>query len=338
MHNVLFICCLAITMLSQLAHADDSAAAETIFQRAKDHMAAGRLAEACTDFALSAELDESVGTLLNLGDCQDKLGRTASAWASFNKALVRANVTGDVRRGDYANDRAVKLEKTLTRLLVRAPSSKPSGLIVSQNGDDISRLLGSAIPVDPGTFAFEVSAPGYTTWKREFVVEGAGETIRVEIPELAEVARPRPVQPMLRDLKQSTPKEDRPRLVSDTGQATPEAAPSESKNNTKKIAAIVLFGAGAGAVGLGLKYGLDARRYSNAAEGLASPGSWDQGIENGGQRANRNMLISYSLGAAGMAGGALLYWMGRSAEKRRHVSVVPSATQDAATVSLMGRF
>ena len=39
-------------------------------------------------------LDPGAGTLLNLGDCYEKSGRTASGWAAFREAVAVAHRTG----------------------------------------------------------------------------------------------------------------------------------------------------------------------------------------------------------------------------------------------------
>src|SRR5262245_38802765 len=63
-----------------------SAAAERLFLDGRELIKQGRLAAGCAKLQASEELEPSVGTLLNLGDCRERLGQTASAWAAFRKA------------------------------------------------------------------------------------------------------------------------------------------------------------------------------------------------------------------------------------------------------------
>ena len=57
-------------------------------------MDAGDYTAACPLLERSHSLDPSSGTLLNLGDCQEHLGRTASAWRAFTEARALASSDG----------------------------------------------------------------------------------------------------------------------------------------------------------------------------------------------------------------------------------------------------
>src|SRR4051812_19346522 len=81
------------------AHADASAAeqaaADALFNEAQRLVLAGRAAEACPKFVESQRLDPALGTILNLADCLEKIGQTASAWALFNDLQDTAQRAGD---------------------------------------------------------------------------------------------------------------------------------------------------------------------------------------------------------------------------------------------------
>ena len=63
-----------------VARADNQAAAEALFRKAKALATDGEWAEASPKFAASFELDEQLGTLMNLADCREHLGKLATAW------------------------------------------------------------------------------------------------------------------------------------------------------------------------------------------------------------------------------------------------------------------
>src|SRR4051812_6541321 len=108
-------CCGLIALVgltSSSLHAEptaaDKATAESLFVEGRRLLAAGKYAEACPKFAESQQIDSGLGTLLNLGDCYEKNGQTASAWASFREAASTAARSSDSRE-KVARDRAAAL-------------------------------------------------------------------------------------------------------------------------------------------------------------------------------------------------------------------------------------
>src|SRR3954468_2190760 len=72
--------------------ASSQAAAQALFEQARKLMADGKFPEACPKLAESQRLDPGAGTLLNLGHCYEKSGRTASAWVTFKDAAAAADL------------------------------------------------------------------------------------------------------------------------------------------------------------------------------------------------------------------------------------------------------
>src|SRR5512144_2754687 len=85
----------AAPALSTPARADDNAAAEALFQQAKTLTEQQRYEEACPKFAASYKLDKTLGTLLNLADCEEHVDRIATAWAHWGEAVELAQKAGD---------------------------------------------------------------------------------------------------------------------------------------------------------------------------------------------------------------------------------------------------
>jgi uncharacterized protein HemY len=90
---------LVIVGWSQVALAQgDKATAEALFAEGRRLMSSGNYATACQKFAASQKLDPALGTSLNLADCYDKSGRTASAWAESRDAAAAAHRVGSKDR------------------------------------------------------------------------------------------------------------------------------------------------------------------------------------------------------------------------------------------------
>ncbi len=125
------------------------ASAETLFQQGRALLVAGDLAGACEKFDASNREEASVGTLLNLGDCRERLGDTETAWATFLAAEALARKSGD-DRADEAARRAHALEPAPVPPQASAPApasepaTPPTTLVVHQRAPSrwtVSRKL-----------------------------------------------------------------------------------------------------------------------------------------------------------------------------------------------------
>jgi serine/threonine-protein kinase len=99
--------------------AADVVVARTLFADARTLADAGHYEEACPKFEESRRLLAGVGTIYNLADCYEHVGRTASAWATFLDAAAAAASAGEGEREKVARTRAAALEPRLTRLRIR---------------------------------------------------------------------------------------------------------------------------------------------------------------------------------------------------------------------------
>lgn len=182
--------------------AEQRAQAEALFLEGKALGEAGQIREACARFEESQALDPALGTLLHLAACYEMDGLTASAWGAFQAAAELAESAEQTERAELARARAAKLEKTLSRIVIRL-DSPVAGMQVALDGRVLGRgSLGSALPVDPGTHHLEATARGRTPW--HYAVEiPADRAVRseVRIPELEAVPEkppapaPAPVPP-----------------------------------------------------------------------------------------------------------------------------------------------
>lgn len=112
-----------------------------------------------------------------------------------------------------------------------------------------------------------------------------------------------------------------------------------------RIAGMATAGAGLLAIAVGIKYGLDARRISNDLSDHTE-GMWSEAeikSQAVGKRAEKRMFIATGLGAAFIAGGAVLYYLGHAARDRAEsdpggIAAAPTIDGDSFGFAVSGRF
>jgi hypothetical protein len=223
-----------------LAQSSKDAVAEALFDEGRKLLDEGLFDEACAKFEASRKIDSGVGTLLFLGECYQRAGRFASAWARFREAASLAGAAKDNREA-VAAERASKLEPSLFRLTITAPE-RVSGLVVSLDGEPIPEAsLGLALPTDAGAHTIEASAPGHEPWSRTLTLPKTGGSETVSVPALAAV----------------------PRRDDATSRPLPRA--TEGGPSGVLIGGVVVAGFGAAALGVaGALVGVASGRYSDA--------------------------------------------------------------------------
>src|SRR5260221_7405355 len=91
-----------------LAAPRDPAAAEALFRAGRAAADKGDYVTACPKFEESNRLDPEVGTVFNLADCDEHLGKVASAWQLFKEVAQRLSPADE--RVSIATSRAAALE------------------------------------------------------------------------------------------------------------------------------------------------------------------------------------------------------------------------------------
>jgi hypothetical protein len=175
---------IALALLARVAAANP--AAEKLFEDGRAALALGHLDEACDAFRRSQELEPRVGTLLNLGDCEEKRKRIASAWEAFVEAKALAASLKDSKRAATADKHAAALVTRLPYLVLAV--KRVDGLVITRDGVAVPTAeWDHEVPLDPKHYKLEASAPGRTPWTRELDLAEA-QHLKIEVPELATVA------------------------------------------------------------------------------------------------------------------------------------------------------
>jgi hypothetical protein len=156
-----------------------SGTALSLFNDGRALAGQGRYEEACDRFARSDAIEHKVGTLLNLGDCNEHLKKFASAWVADSQAEALARRLNDPRAKD-AHEAAARVEPLYARLVIVVEATYP-GLVVKRNDTKVEAAeFNATIPVDPGPQTITVNATGRTAWQTNVrLAEGESHTIRV---------------------------------------------------------------------------------------------------------------------------------------------------------------
>lgn len=269
------------------AQQQDAAIAEQLFRDGRDLLEAGKVDQACEKFAESQRVAPAPGTLLNLAVCREKQGKTATAWSLFADVAAEALRSGDAARAKFANDHEAALAGHLCKIVIDA-TSPPQGTVLRLDGKVLPEgVLGTAIPVDPGAHALEVTAPGKEPWQ--------AAQLQVNDP-----ASPLHVRVELRDA--GAPQA-----------ASPAAQTSVAEDRTGRRVGWPVFAAfGVGAAGLitgGIAGGLalgDASQAKANCQGSRCPAS-GQGPANSAKTLATISDVGFGVAVLGAAVGAVLW-------------------------------
>jgi len=296
-HAALAVPALAVTMAtSRTAHTQgaDGAAALALFEDGKRLTNEGDYEHGCPKLLASYSLVQKLGTLLNLADCYERSGRTASAWVRFTEAATIAERAGQQERVEFARTHAAALAPRLSRVIITVVAPAPEGLVVRRDGTVVATAaFGTAVPVDPGPHTIDASAPHCQTWTTSVVVALDTREQQVAIPVLVAEPETAVIVPLP--------------VVASSVEAThePLVTPSRSPQHTW---ALVAGGIGLGGLAASLVVGaLASRRYgeSNTAGGCVNDRCTSRGLED------RSSASSLAAGATGLAvGGAVLVGAG----------------------------
>lgn len=288
----------------------DPAAAQGLFYDARTLMQAGKFSEACPKLEESLRLDPGIGTQFNLADCNEHLGKTATAWAGFLEVAAESKIASQPDREKLARKRAAALVARLPKLVVDV-SGAPQGVEVRRDGSLIGAAAwGTPIPVDPGVHRISARAPGKQPWETTVETTEA-KTSRVVVPRdlpagvaagttTSEVAQ----QPVANGV---TTTASTAGSIDSTRDLPPRIA--ESRGVTQRTLGWVLTGLGAAGVGVGAGFGLSsiAKRSESrthcAADACDAAGVSlrDDAIRNG-----NIATIATIAGGAAVAGGLIV--------------------------------
>jgi hypothetical protein len=310
---------------------DDAAAAQALFEQGKKLMAAGKQAEACPKFAESERLDPGVGTLLNLAACYEASGRYASAWSTFLEGESAARADHNAGAARVARSRGDALESKLSKLTITVTHPDIPGLEVHRDDTVVGQAQWQLpIPADQGTHRVSASAPGRKPWQTEVELKGAGATVEISVPDLA-------VEPVA-----AAPPAAPPPAVANakSGLIAPERSSEHASFGTQRAFSVGALAVGVAGITLGSIFGLKSKAKHDAADSHCDGSSCKDadGVQLRSQAISAGNLstVSFVVGAAGLAGGALLWFTASPAKQEEQPT--PQVGLGFGRVLVTGRF
>src|SRR6185369_13063392 len=152
---------LALVLASGAARAEtDIEKAARLFKEGRAAMTAGDHATACPKFSEAQRLDPGAGTLLNLGLCEEALGKLASAHEHLRAVVDQLPATD--KRAKYAAERLDAIATKIPRLRVANAPGAPEATAVERDGQPAVevRRLGGQVFLDAGDHTIVAVAPG----------------------------------------------------------------------------------------------------------------------------------------------------------------------------------
>jgi hypothetical protein len=295
--------------------------ADQLFQEGREALKKGDLPRAADRFEKSQELDPSPGTLLNLANVYEQLGKLVKALDLYEHARKQLPETDD--RYPVARDGIAKLKPRIPTLKINIAAGSPVQMSVRVNGAPLAiESIGVDQPMDPGTVTVTTSAPGREEKSYEVTLkESSPQTLTVEAGQRMVVAGPT--------------------------QAAPPPPPS-GRPTAMQAAGIGALGVGATGIVIGAVTGALAVVQKGDASSLCPKPSQctGAGLEASG---TGHALAAVSTGAfvvglAGAGAGVVLLIAGRDrkpagdAAQRPSAAVAPWALPGGAGVGVSGRF
>ncbi len=321
--------------------ASDPAAARALFGEARQLASQRKYDQACPKFEESLRLDYGIGTLFNLADCWEHLGRTASAWARFLDASAGAKASGQTDREKVARERAAALEPKLARLTIDVKKPE-AGLEIKRDAQPIGRAAwGTAVPIDPGVHVIEATATGKKGWTTRVEIPAKAGTVTVAVAPLEDAAEPSQAVALAPPLSAVGASGSEP----GPSQTTESSDASEGSWNTQKTIGVSLAGAGVVGLVVGAVFSLTAKSRNDSALSVCAdnPSACSQAdiarhgsLVSDAQSARTVGYLGLGIGGAALVSGAAVFFT--APKQRAAVTVHPLVADGAVGATIAGRW
>jgi hypothetical protein len=257
--------------------------AQQLFLQGRDAVKRGELVLAAEKFERSQMLHATPGTLLNLANVEEQLGKLVKALVHFEAALK--GLAESDERYPIASEGANRIRARIPLLRIDRAAGAPADMTIRLGGTALAAsTLGAYEQMDPGPYIVTTSASGHEDRRYEIkLAEGARTTLAVEAGK-------------------EVPK-------------APPPGPPSSRPTAVQAAGIAVGGVGIAGLGIGAVTGILAIvKKGDAASACPNPMMCSgAGLQTAatGQTLASVSTASFVVGIAGVAVGVTLLVAGR---------------------------
>ena len=308
--SLLLFACVASFAIPRVAAAQgrDPAAADALFQQAREAMARGDSATACARFAESQRLDPAPGPLLNVAQCEEKEGKLAASLAHLTEVLEK--LPKDDFRVAYARTQLAALKPRVPTVTVTLQKGTSGARVTRDDVELREGSFGVPLPVDPGAHVFVVRAEGRQDAREHVTLrEGQQLTVTLSAGPLA---------------------------------GAPDAPSPVDAGGGRRAVAFGAFAVGGAGLVTGVVTGLlfasAASTYHDHCDGSGCDG---EGLDAASRARTFNVVspVAFGVGALGVGVGThLLLTSKRAPVRQGGLTVVPQVSPQVAGLTLTGGF
>jgi tetratricopeptide (TPR) repeat protein len=315
-----------VALVAVLAHAGIASAqapaqtaeqkqADDAFKQGRELVKSGNYIDACEQFQKSQALDPALGTLFNIAQCSEKIGKLATAAAAYRELVAKDQ---NPERKETATKALAALGPRIPKIVAKV-DKPPPGITISLDSKAGSQPIEPNKPVDAdfGEYTLVARAKGYTEMISRFRIGDEGSTKTVDVQLVAGASN------------------------SDMLKKPGEA--DETPQSKRKLIGISLTAAGGATLATGLVFGVlarsawaDAKKICGGSTSTCATADDRDLADAQADKARSKATLSTVLviGGAALAAAGVVVWV----TAPHGVQVTPTASDSGAGVSFSGTF
>jgi hypothetical protein len=340
--------CLGMALLLSLpaaAQADnsDSAAARAHLQSGYALKQGNKCHDAILHFRESIRLDRTLKAIVNLADCEEKVGKLSAAQAHFVEARDLASSLHAVELLSVANQRLQALERKMPKLVIKVAQGAPQGTVVTRDGVELGPVsLGMPLPLDPGNHVIIARNEAFERQYDVTLTEGQTQELEVT-PSGGKALLPRAAKPLEGSTATATataePVPDKPGFGAASNSL---ATPGSSGWTGRQTGALVLAGFGVVGVGVGTALALSAKSdWQSTAGACPNNTCSDMQTQEDGNNARRRAnlaTVPIAAGAVALAVGGVVWLTAPKSSSATAIRVTPIIQASSGAIYFEGGF